>query len=163
MLLLPTWIYSCRSGGTISFALLPFKANVTIFTSISQTFRSWVVILKVMRLSIKLPVQGYVRECLGLSRMVDTRIVSNNIKSHFNECYLAIGKMTNAVAPTTHYSKLWSCYQTDLISDWPFFLKSLNVSIENFQQVRYANRGRLLLRTPCFVPFGPWTCTLCRY
>ena len=41
--LLPTWIYSCRSGGTVSCAL-PFTSNVTISTSISQTFRSWVAI-----------------------------------------------------------------------------------------------------------------------
>ena len=37
--LLPTWIYICRSGGTVSCALL-FTTNVTISTSISQTFRS---------------------------------------------------------------------------------------------------------------------------
>ena len=41
--LLPTWIYSCRSGGTVSCAL-PFTTNVTISTFISQTFRSWVAI-----------------------------------------------------------------------------------------------------------------------
>ena len=41
--LLPTWIYSCRSRGTVSCAL-PFTTNVTISTSISQTFRSWVAI-----------------------------------------------------------------------------------------------------------------------
>ena len=38
--LLPTWIYSCRSEGTVSCAL-PFTTNVTISTSISQTFRTW--------------------------------------------------------------------------------------------------------------------------
>ena len=38
--LLPTWIYSCRSRVTVSCALL-FTTNVTISTSISQTFRSW--------------------------------------------------------------------------------------------------------------------------
>ena len=37
--LLPTWIYSCRSWGTVSCAL-PFTTNVTISTPISQTFRS---------------------------------------------------------------------------------------------------------------------------
>ena len=41
--LLPTWIYSCRSRGTVSYAL-PCTTNVTILTSISQTFRSWVAI-----------------------------------------------------------------------------------------------------------------------
>ena len=37
--LLPTWIYSCRSRGTVSCEL-PFTTNVTISTSISQIFRS---------------------------------------------------------------------------------------------------------------------------
>ena len=41
--LLPTWIYSCRSRVTVNCAL-PFTTNVTISTSISQTFRSWVAI-----------------------------------------------------------------------------------------------------------------------
>ena len=35
---LPTWIYSCRSEGMVSCAL-SFMTNVTILTSISQTFR----------------------------------------------------------------------------------------------------------------------------
>ena len=41
--LLPTWIYSCRLGGTVSCEF-PFTTNVTISTSISQTFLSWVAI-----------------------------------------------------------------------------------------------------------------------
>ena len=41
--LLPTWIYSCRSGVTVSCPL-PFTTNETISTSISQTFRSCVEI-----------------------------------------------------------------------------------------------------------------------
>ena len=40
-LLLPTWICSCQSIGTVNFAL-PFTTNVTISISILQTFRSWV-------------------------------------------------------------------------------------------------------------------------
>ena len=39
----PTYISSCRSGGPVSCAL-PFTTNVTISTSMSQTFRSWVAI-----------------------------------------------------------------------------------------------------------------------
>ena len=89
--LLPTWIYSCRSRVTVSCAL-PFTTNVTISTSISQTFRSWVAIfhlrqpmvffmsqliryaracssyecfiLRAARLSSKLLGQGYVMERL---------------------------------------------------------------------------------------------------
>ena len=41
--LLPTWINSCRSRVTVS-CKLPSTTNVTISTSISQTFRSWVAI-----------------------------------------------------------------------------------------------------------------------
>ena len=39
-LLLPTWIYSCQSAGTVNFKL-PFTTSVTILISILQTFRSW--------------------------------------------------------------------------------------------------------------------------
>ena len=41
--LLPTLIYSCRSRVTVSCGL-PFTTNVTISTSISQSFHSWVAI-----------------------------------------------------------------------------------------------------------------------
>ena len=37
-LLLPTWICSCQSVGTVNF-ILPFTTNVTISISILQTFR----------------------------------------------------------------------------------------------------------------------------
>ena len=40
-LLLLTWIYFCRSGGTVNF-ILRFMTNVTISISISQIFHSWV-------------------------------------------------------------------------------------------------------------------------
>ena len=39
--LLPTWICSFQSVGTVNFAL-PFMTNVTILISILQSFRSWV-------------------------------------------------------------------------------------------------------------------------
>ena len=92
--LFPTWIYSCRSRVTVSCAL-PFTTNVTISTSTSQTFRSWVAIfllrkpmvllsqssygmpelaplmnvffLRAARLSSKLLGQGYVMERLKSS------------------------------------------------------------------------------------------------
>ena len=44
--LFPTRIYSCQSIVTVSYAL-PFTTNVTISTSISQTFRSWIAIFTV--------------------------------------------------------------------------------------------------------------------
>ena len=93
-LLLPTWICSCQSVGTVNF-ILPFTTNVTISISILQTFRSWVAtshlrpaygvfisqliryaracssyeyfILRAMRLSNKLLGQGYVKERLKSS------------------------------------------------------------------------------------------------
>ena len=39
-LLLPTWIYSCQSVGTVNFTL-PFTTSMTILISILQIFRSW--------------------------------------------------------------------------------------------------------------------------
>ena len=92
--LLPTWIYSCRSDGTVSCAL-PSTTKVTILTSISQNFMflssnipllpaygvfiSQLIqyaracssyecfILRAARLSSKLLGQGYVRERLKSS------------------------------------------------------------------------------------------------
>ena len=40
-----TWIYFCRSGGTVKFTL-PFMTNVTISISTSQILRSWVAIFQ---------------------------------------------------------------------------------------------------------------------
>ena len=40
-LLLPTWICSCQSVGTVNFAR-PFTTNVTISISVLQTSRFWV-------------------------------------------------------------------------------------------------------------------------
>ena len=93
-LLLPTWIYSCRSRVTVSCAL-PFTTNVMISTSISQNFPflssnipsspaygvfiSQLIryaracssyecfILRAARLSLKLLGQGYVMERLKSS------------------------------------------------------------------------------------------------
>ena len=94
-LLLPTWICSCQSVGTVNFAL-PFTTNVTISISILQTFRFSVAtshlrppiddvfisqliryaracssyecfILRAVRLSNKLLGQGYVKEHLKSS------------------------------------------------------------------------------------------------
>ena len=95
-LLLPTWIYSCQSAGTVNFAL-PFTASVTISISILQTFRSLAAIshlrqpiwrfisqliryaracssyecfiLRAVRLSKKPYRQGYVKERLKSSLM----------------------------------------------------------------------------------------------
>ena len=44
-LLLLTWIYFCRPGGTVNFTL-PFMTNVTISIATSQLFRFWVAIFQ---------------------------------------------------------------------------------------------------------------------
>ena len=56
--LLPSWIYSCRPRVTVSCAL-PFTTNVTISTSISQTFRSWVAIFHLRRSMVFLSQSSY--------------------------------------------------------------------------------------------------------
>ena len=90
-LLLPTWICSCQSVGTVNFAL-PFTTNVTISIFILQTSRFWVATSHlcppmaifisqliryaracssyecfILRLSNKLLGQGYVKERLQSS------------------------------------------------------------------------------------------------
>ena len=57
--LLPTWIYYCRSRVTVSCAL-HFTTNVTISTSISQTFRSWVAIFHLRQPMVFLSHSSYV-------------------------------------------------------------------------------------------------------
>ena len=56
--LLPTWIYSCRSRATVSCAL-PYTTNVTISTSISQTFRSWIAIFHLRQSMVFLSHSSY--------------------------------------------------------------------------------------------------------
>ena len=56
--LLPTWIYSCRSGEMVSCAI-PFMTNVTISTSISQTFHSGVAIFNLRQPTVCLSHSSY--------------------------------------------------------------------------------------------------------
>ena len=56
--LLPTWIYSCRSRVTVRCDLL-FTTNMTISTSISQTFRSWVAIFNLRKPMVFLSHSSY--------------------------------------------------------------------------------------------------------
>ena len=114
----PTWIYSCRSGGTVSCAL-PFTTNVTISTPISQTFlflssnilssptygvfmsqliryaracSSYVCfILRAVRLSCKLVGQGYVRERLKSSLQ---EVLWSIWRSHQTLCSLPLPNVT---------------------------------------------------------------------
>ena len=111
--LYPKWTCSCRSGGTAS-CTFPLTTNVTISTSISQTFRSWVAIfhlrqLMVFYLTAHTVCQGLLllwmrhdfhlsssdRDILGnvwnrpsVSCMVDIGIALNIMKSPSPKCYV---------------------------------------------------------------------------
>ena len=115
-LLLLTWIYFCRSGGTVNF-ILRFMTNVTISNSISQIFHSWVATYQLrppvaslshnlydipgpaLRMDILFwgqhdfqisfsnrVVSGNVSNRHWRSVMVDTGILSNNMKFLSQEC-----------------------------------------------------------------------------
>ena len=114
-LLLLTWIYSYWLGGTVNFTF-PFTTNVMISTSISQIFRFWVAIFHLLppmaslsRSLYDMPrlaphmmfysednatfkwasPTGIVQERLKSSLrsfVVDTGILSNNMKFPFHEC-----------------------------------------------------------------------------
>ena len=64
-LLLLTWIYFCRSGGTVYFTL-PFMTNVTISISTSQISRSWVAIFQP-----RPPMASWFRSLYGLAPRMD--------------------------------------------------------------------------------------------
>ena len=68
--LLPTWIYPCQPGGAVSCAL-PFMTNVTISTSISQTFLSWVAIFDLRQPMVCLSQSSY-----GMPGLAPLTIVS---------------------------------------------------------------------------------------
>ena len=61
--LLPfSWIYSCRSGGTVD-SILPLMTNATISISISQIFRYWVAIIH-----LRPPMASFSRSSSDMSR-----------------------------------------------------------------------------------------------
>ena len=113
-LMLLTWIYFCRSGGTVK---LPFMTNVTISISTSQIFRSWVAIFQprpplaslfrslydMPGLAPRMDVLSWGRRDFQIScsnrdtsrnawnrywgsSMVDTGILSNNMKFPSHKC-----------------------------------------------------------------------------
>ena len=115
-LLLLTFIYFCRSGGTVNFTL-PFMTNVTISISTSQIFRSWVAIFQprqpmaslfrslygMLGLAPRMGVLSWGRRDFQISFsnrdtsrnawnrhwrsfMVDTGILSNNMKFPSHKC-----------------------------------------------------------------------------
>ena len=150
-LLLPTWIYSCQSVGMVNFTL-PFTTSVTISISIlhflflssnissspaygvfiSQLIRyakacsSLCFILRAVRLSNKLPGQGYVKERLKssprkfygrdgdltkqyevpLSRMLQDILEDDHIQWHPPLMW--------------HYTNFWPFTDLDLITEFDF-------------------------------------------
>ena len=103
--LLPTWTYSCWSRVTVSCAL-PFMINVTISTSISQTFRFWVAKFHLRQPMVFLISQliRYVRACssyewfipraAGLSsRFHGQGYVMERLKSSLGKFYLRYGDL----------------------------------------------------------------------
>ena len=103
--LLPAWIYSCRSRVTVSCEL-PFTTNVTISTSISQTFRSWIAIFH-LRLpmaflshsSCGMPRARSSYECFILraarlsSKLLRQGYVMERLKSSLRKCYGRYGDL----------------------------------------------------------------------
>ena len=103
--LLPTWIYSCQSRVTISCAL-PFTINVTISTSISQTFRSWVAIFPLRQPMVFLSHSSYGMQGLApltnafflraarlSSKLLRQRYVMERLKSSLRKFYGRYGDL----------------------------------------------------------------------
>ena len=162
--------------------------NVTISTSISQTFLSWVTKCHLRQPMVFLSHSSYGmpglaplmnvlfwewrnfhvsfsgRDMSGNvwnrpsgSSMVDMGILSNITKSPSLKCYMTFWDMI-IYSDIFHWSDI--LLNRDLVTEfdlWPFFdVISLfrEVSIGHLERVRLANRWRLLLWTPCPVPFG---------
>ena len=170
---------------TVSCAL-PFTTNVTISTSISQTFRSWVAIFRLHQPMVFLSHSSYgmpglapLMNVLFLGRrdfhlsssdrdmsrnrpsgsfMADMGISSNNRKSPSPKCYMTFWDM-NRYYDTFNWSDITPI--CELITLLPILTLLLNFGGVHgtLQRVRLANRGRLLLRTPGPVPFGTCICS----
>ena len=138
-LLLPTWIYSCQSVGTVNFTL-PFTTSGTIsvpeqkHSIFARLWRFYLnssdmpglaplkcFILRAVRLSNKLLGQGYVKE--RLSSMVGMGILSNNMRSPSPECYTTFWMMT-IYSDTLHWSGITPILDPitdlDLITEFDF-------------------------------------------
>ena len=87
--------------------------------------------------------------------MVDMGISSNIMKSPSPKCYMAFLDMT-IYNDTLNLSDITAICELiaelDFITDLTL-LPNFGVFHRTLQRVRLANRGRLLLRTPCPVPF----------
>ena len=85
--LLPTWIYSCRSKVTVSCEF-PITTNVTISTSISQTFRSWVAIFHLRQPMVFLSHSSY-----GIPGLAPLMNVMERSKSSLRKFYGRYGDL----------------------------------------------------------------------
>ena len=95
----------------------------------------------------------------GRSFMVDTGILSTNMKFTSHEC---LKKWHSVSWPNT----MTTLRRPDYTNPWPFyrtrsFTELREVSIGNLRRVRHAHRRRLLVRTPGPVPFGTCICSTC--
>ena len=79
-LLLPTWIYSCQSVGTVNFTL-PFTTSVTILISILQTFRSWAATSHLR------PPMAFLSQLIRYAR----------VSSYYECCFLRAVRLSNKI------------------------------------------------------------------
>ena len=173
-LLLLTWIYLCRSGGTVNFTLA-FITNMTSSISSSPIFRSWVAIFQ-----HRPPMASLFRRLYGMPRLAPRMDVLSWGRRDFQISFL------NRDTPRNASNRHWGSYGRygDLIKKYKVsFSQILNdimwpdhiqwqpptdqtlyrtrpltefwvVSIEHLRRVWHADRGRLLLRTLGPVPLG---------
>ena len=162
-LLLLTWIYFCRLGGTVNFTL-PFMTNVTISISTSQIFRSWVAIFQ-----SRPPMASLFRSLYGIPGLAPRMDVLSWGRRDFQISFSNRDTSGNA------WNRHWGSFMVDtgMLNDilWPdhiqwqpptdqtlYRTRPFNefwvVSIEHLRRVWHADRGRLLLRTPGPVPLG---------
>ena len=179
--LLPTWIYSCRSEGTVSCAL-PFTTNVTISTSISKTFRSWAATFHLRQPMAFLSQSSYGIPGLTLllnvlfEGLYDFHLSSSEricqgtfenvpggywvLTRHYE---VPLSQMLHDILGHSHlqwhpqlirhFTNLWTYYQTGpYYRFWPYYQISWGFH-------RTLQRMRLLLRTPGPVPFGTCICS----
>ena len=78
--------------------------------------------------------------------MVDTKILSNNMKFEMKHDILEHDQMQWHPPLIRHYTYSWPCL--NLVTEADIFTELRVVSIEHLQRARHANRGRLLLCIP---------------
>ena len=181
ILLLPTWIYSCQSVGTVNFTLPfydkrdDFNFHITNFPFLSSNipsspaygvFISQLIryarasssyecfILRAMRLSNKLLGHGYVKERLRSS----LRKFYGQYGDLIKQDEVPLSRMLQHILDDAHlqwhppFTNFGPYYWSGPYYRIWLFTLLREVSIEHLQRVRNANRGRLLLRTPGPVP-----------